>query len=243
MSSRPCVHESVWQYGGAISTRSDDTVLTTSALLYRLVLQRVTLSECSALSTDSSSYGGAVALMGANAMLNQTKLMACSATVGGGMWASGSLFDVVECAFESNTADMGTALTYERRPFQVAEFSTVARSAFRANGGGAMMVALAPISWTCLPGQWMPQVGRVEEDVGEFMGGCPFLCSPGFYGGELTSHVQPDCLDACPLGHFCPEGSIWPMPCPAGTKMDFEGAASIESCLPCELPYDGMRTP
>ena len=37
-----------------------------------------------------------------------------------------------------------------------------------------------------------------------------------------------------PVGHFCPEGTIVPQPCPNGTHLPTEGGGtSRASCIPC----------
>lgn len=39
----------------------------------------------------------------------------------------------------------------------------------------------------------------------------------------------------CHEGSFCPRGSRWPVPCPAGTFNNGGGAADISACVPCTL--------
>ena len=202
----------------------------TPTLLHRLSLHHTIFSNCHAQSNGSIAYGGALSLIGVNADLYQIKVSQCSAGVGGAMWSTQARFDLKLCTFESNHAFVtGGALVHEHNTARV---STIAASIFRFNGGPSVVMATSPISWVCQPGQWMAPTGRVEEHNGDFVG-CPFQCSPGFYSGDVTSHSSPTCLAPCTLGHFCPLGTVWPVPCPLGTMMNFEGAASQQSCIPC----------
>lgn len=37
----------------------------------------------------------------------------------------------------------------------------------------------------------------------------------------------------CPRGYFCPNGTDYPEPCPAGTYSLYRGMSELEDCLPC----------
>ncbi|XP_051895680.1 uncharacterized protein LOC127583597 [Pristis pectinata] len=41
----------------------------------------------------------------------------------------------------------------------------------------------------------------------------------------------------CPKGHYCPNGSAEPIPCPVGTYNPSEGRGNVESCLRCPTNY------
>ncbi|XP_041849947.1 neurogenic locus notch homolog protein 4-like [Melanotaenia boesemani] len=61
-------------------------------------------------------------------------------------------------------------------------------------------------------------------------------CSPGhFCSLESTepSPVSQPYGDICPMGHFCPEGSGSPKPCPVGSFLPEPGAFSLSQCRPC----------
>eukprot|EP00916_Digyalum_oweni_P013688 GHVL01022461.1.p1 GENE.GHVL01022461.1~~GHVL01022461.1.p1 ORF type:complete len:1707 (+),score=517.52 GHVL01022461.1:3823-8943(+) len=45
--------------------------------------------------------------------------------------------------------------------------------------------------------------------------------------------MDPTIPKACPSGHYCPEGSAWPVPCPPGTYSKDDGGESVDSCLSC----------
>lgn len=59
--------------------------------------------------------------------------------------------------------------------------------------------------------------GEAQCEAGTFcVGGRRRPCPSGTFGATtgLTSSI---CSDICPEGSYCPEGSIEPIPCPAGT--------------------------
>ena len=67
----------------------------------------------------------------------------------------------------------------------------------------------------------------------------PLACSAGFYGvaGEPYNpsfQRSATCTAPCPRGHYCPEGSIEPIPCRPGTFNPSLGGTAIESCIPCQ---------
>ncbi|XP_074535628.1 uncharacterized protein LOC141797844 [Halichoeres trimaculatus] len=86
------------------------------------------------------------------------------------------------------------------------------------------------------------------------------LCKPGFYctqgSNTATPRVTGDTTspsplpddstqgqfhgDVCPAGHYCPEGSAKPSPCPPGT---FSGRSAAESEADCEACYAGTYCP
>ncbi|KAM7082943.1 uncharacterized protein J5F26_014046 [Ciconia maguari] len=65
------------------------------------------------------------------------------------------------------------------------------------------------------------------------------LCSAGYYceGGatDAIPHGTPafPLSGPCPLGHYCPEGTHFPVACPVGTLNNATGGTSPESCVPC----------
>ncbi|XP_068098135.1 neurogenic locus notch homolog protein 1-like [Hyperolius riggenbachi] len=65
------------------------------------------------------------------------------------------------------------------------------------------------------------------------------LCSEGYYcEGEAADSIPQKSLyfplnGLCPPGHFCPEGTTSPKPCPAGTLKNATGGSSVDSCVPC----------
>ncbi|KAM8989363.1 uncharacterized protein PRD47_016786 [Ara ararauna] len=65
------------------------------------------------------------------------------------------------------------------------------------------------------------------------------LCSAGYYCEGGATDAIPRGTPAfplsgpCPRGHYCPEGTHFPVACPAGTLNNATGGASPESCVPC----------
>ena len=103
--------------------------------------------------------------------------------------------------------------------------------------------------WTRYEGQTM---GLVPNEVNDAY--WPPLCAAGYFGGspDESNQLGPVCEGECPAGHFCPEGSIKPLACPAGsasragasTSADCQicapgshaNATGSTSCAPCPAP-------
>jgi hypothetical protein len=81
----------------------------------------------------------------------------------------------------------------------------------------------------------------------------PILCPPGFFCDSTgRSNVSGPCsagyycdeygiTDAkykeCPIGFFCPTGSIFPTKCPLGTSGLYNRSASVDACVKCPAGY------
>ncbi|KAM3922961.1 uncharacterized protein RB166_012036 [Leptodactylus fuscus] len=69
------------------------------------------------------------------------------------------------------------------------------------------------------------------------------LCSAGYYcEGEAVDNIPQKTArfplnGPCPLGHYCPEGTLTPIPCPVGTLKNTTGGSSEDSCVPCYAGY------
>ena len=59
--------------------------------------------------------------------------------------------------------------------------------------------------------------------------GCRFKCNPGTYGSSYTL-TDADCTAPCTVGHYCPQGSAAPTPCPLNTYMPTTGASVCTNC-------------
>ena len=47
----------------------------------------------------------------------------------------------------------------------------------------------------------------------------------------------------CPLGHYCPVGTAYPLRCPKGTYRDTTNGADVNNdCYPCDAGYYGEET-
>ncbi len=62
-------------------------------------------------------------------------------------------------------------------------------------------------------------------------------CLPGFYCTNASTEANPDAEaygDECPVGHFCPEHSYEPTPCPSGSYQPFVRQTNESACVPCD---------
>jgi hypothetical protein len=63
------------------------------------------------------------------------------------------------------------------------------------------------------------------------------------YAGETCVQVRNGTVnDVCPEGHYCPEGSSSPVPCPQGTDSTSRGLSSASQCPLCAAGYYCPRT-
>lgn len=87
----------------------------------------------------------------------------------------------------------------------------------------------------CLPG-YVCAAGSSE--------GTATPCLAGTYGG-LDSLSAPEQCKQCPEGHYCPEGSVFPVQCGPGTYQPTRGAEALEACQSCPAgtvcPFYGLR--
>ncbi|XP_038634726.1 uncharacterized protein LOC119954022 [Scyliorhinus canicula] len=59
------------------------------------------------------------------------------------------------------------------------------------------------------------------------------LCFAGFYCPANHSSISPNAF-SCPQGHFCPEGSGFPIPCPVGK---YQPKKHSDVCVPCRAGF------
>ena len=175
-----------------------------------------------------------MALGASEAYVQSTRFEQCRAdTLGGGVWAIGTLLHIALCTFLSNSAPKGAALMYEsiRAVDDIA--STVRGSLFQGNTGSGSIVDFlhGAMEWVCERGQYMRLQAEVED--GDFYG-CAFPCAPGTVW-ERPNHRDANCGNLCPRGFFCEAGQP-PTACPAGRFMPSRGAMTNESCLLCKRP-------
>jgi len=64
--------------------------------------------------------------------------------------------------------------------------------------------------------------------------GCPYRCALGHFG-NTSQEKEYTCSGKCDGGgEFCPDSSVQPLPCPAGTYLPIGVAGLVEaSCIPC----------
>lgn len=62
------------------------------------------------------------------------------------------------------------------------------------------------------------------------------LSTTGYFctlGSSEPSPVSRTQGNVCPMGHFCPQGSGAPRPCPVGSFLPEPGASALSQCHPC----------
>ena len=63
-----------------------------------------------------------------------------------------------------------------------------------------------------------------------------FPCLAGYYcTGSASTHSPTDGMtgDICPMGYFCPRGSVIGLPCPIGYYLNATGSSVMSSCIIC----------
>ncbi|CAM9353846.1 unnamed protein product, partial [Chrysoparadoxa australica] len=90
---------------------------------------------------------------------------------------------------------------------------------------------------SCPPGTFSDDPGLVDCKA----------CTAGYtcLGGTITPtplSEEDDRGYICPVGHYCPEGSSEPTPCPSGTYNPTTGGEDIDSCLPCNADFYQAET-
>ena len=81
----------------------------------------------------------------------------------------------------------------------------------------------------CPPGFYCFSAGDVEPTG---------ACAAGYYctgGASSPTPTDGTTGNVCPAGGYCPENSIEPLPCPAGTIAPSEGAINETACLDCPI--------
>ncbi|CAL8373179.1 unnamed protein product, partial [Gadus morhua 'NCC'] len=92
-------------------------------------------------------------------------------------------------------------------------------------------VGLSRPSGPCDPGFFCSQGSTTPAPRGNTTGHRGNTTSPSRpLGNATTGHLHGD---VCPVGHYCPNGTAVPHPCPPGTFQGRSGAASLGACTPC----------
>ena len=205
------------------------------------VLNAVTIVNCTAYSSRSNAYGGALFLNGGLLSMTYSRVAECSITAplgaayGGAILVFEGTLELESSVFEHNgvinsrTLVRGTALYY----LSSSQSSFVSLCQFWSNFGpfrsfeSDTVKAVSPITWVCKLGQYSPRVG---DFYGSFSG-CSLECAAGYYGQDTHLETS-DCSGACPANHYCPAGTVYPLSCPAGTSISSSNLGlSLASCL------------
>ena len=62
------------------------------------------------------------------------------------------------------------------------------------------------------------------------------LCAAGYFCKQYANISAPDQgadANICPEGHYCPEGTADPQPCPKGTYNNGTGLEADTDCIQC----------
>ncbi|XP_037836575.1 multiple epidermal growth factor-like domains protein 11 [Kryptolebias marmoratus] len=133
--------------------------------------------------------------------------------------------------------------------------------AFEQSPSDNLTGSLCPPGYFCPVGTSVPKLcpkGTFSEQGGLVDSSQCQSCSPGFYCSESgLSTVSGPCLPGfycldgsqsaapvsdvsggvCPVGHYCPEGTSTPFPCPLGFYLNDTGRKSKDDCKPCPLGW------
>jgi hypothetical protein len=119
--------------------------------------------------------------------------------------------------------------------------------AMRSDVGLSPPRAASRSLWRCPLGRYMPSANPLlgffaschyPEDAPAADDCCELdesagLCARG-YVGTSDDETRATCSGACPIGHYCPQGTVAPVACPAGRHFPAVGAGDGSSCIPCE---------
>lgn len=117
---------------------------------------------------------------------------------------------------------------------------------YGATGSGSTWCLNCPQGYYCPAGTTAPIKCPSGKVCGPNSTQIPTTtCAPGEYsGGESIGDASTDC-QTCPKGHYCPEGAIFPTPCPQGKYQDQTGTSSEGDCKTCSegrvCPYLGNQ--
>ena len=98
----------------------------------------------------------------------------------------------------------------------------------------------------CITGSTSTQPERIQGETSD--PDDSYQCDPNNYDtakdGTLTALAMANgnvCNQGvCPRGYYCPEGTSWPVICPAGTYNLNYGEISVDGCISC---IDGYYCP
>jgi len=122
-----------------------------------------------------------------------------------------SLYNKRQCNFTNETMTTASTTTTEASIIAITSSTT------------AMIHSTSPIDTTTL--------ANVQTTDNIISTTTATACAIGYYYNITLSKCM-----ICPVGFFCPMGSMWPIPCPQGTYIDMgEGATSRDNCNQCVL--------
>jgi len=112
--------------------------------------------------------------------------------------------------------------------------------------GGYYVDSVNSITWTgeCAPGYYCPDGSTSNKQVacpkGTYRaiarGSSPkdcSICPSGSYCDQMGMSAP----NICPIGYYCPIGTVVPEPCPEGTYGTAQGMTDSKSCTACPAGY------
>jgi hypothetical protein len=192
-----------------------------------------TLSQTAITDCTATLYGGGIFMSNrAGLSMSTSSIRGCSAQSGGGIWQNELQLQNVAVhldglIFESNSASFAQAIGLAAPSAS----STIANTIFSGHNPAASIIHVgARVTWICALGTFMPPTGTFFLDFNSSVA-CARNCSAGFYA-TLRNHTTKTCGDRECVGHYCPEATVTPIPCPSGTYQPERGARTQGSCIP-----------
>ena len=147
-------------------------------------------------------------------------------------WAFGRL-RLRSCKFSQHSASFGACYLDVRTDALGDGGSELYNNTFLGGsdtrcGSGVMLSILTPVPTRCDQlGQWMSP-NPFSSPLATFTG-CRYMCEAGTYGSTYELNTS-TCTGSCTIGHYCPQGSGAPTPCPVNTYMPDTGASVCLNC-------------
>jgi hypothetical protein len=147
-----------------------------------------------------------------------------------------------ECLVEANHAEQdGGALHVVNSSVVLKSGTLLKRNTAAETGRPSTSSAESSFTYQlpCPLGRYIPAAGEASVRlVGAIAKDFPYQCGPGLYGDsdDQSAQSRSDCKGQCPLGKFCPVGTIHPKPCGEGRYCegsDETGTLGATAALPC----------
>ena len=138
-----------------------------------------------------------------------------------------SLYNKIQCNFTNETIPMTTTATTTAST-TTTEASIIAITSLST----AIIHSTSPIDTTTLANVQTTNITSTNITSTNIISTTTATaCAIGYYYNITLTKCM-----ICPVGFFCPMGSMWPIPCPQGTYIDVgEGATSRDNCNQCVL--------
>ena len=219
----------------------------------------MTFTSCEIYSNSASSDAGGVYLSGGTTTFTLCEIYSNAAgvvggSVGGGVVVSGGIMTVVLSSIDGNIATGGPGQNIYVETQGYLLFVLPVPAGRYLPGSTQCLEMMCKIDFNCTgtfaypcPTTPCPMVNQIcdyrtyggmfslriqnEQSVDTPF---PPPCSAGFVGNSnaTSDQMYATCAQSCPGGHYCPEGTIYPVACQAGHSSQ-AGAQSQAACVPC----------